>query len=62
MNLQFQKVTKKFLQENEGHLPLVSCYTNQGNKKVCVHSFSLLLITYELTCHSTQLSYHYHKT
>jgi hypothetical protein len=62
MNLQFQKVTKKFLQQNEGHLPLVPYYTNQGNKYVCIHSFPLLLITYELIRHSTQLSQHYHKT
>jgi len=38
MNLQFKKVRKKTLQQDEGHLPLVPYCINQRNK----HPFSFL--------------------
>ena len=37
MNVQLKKLTKKSLQQNEGHLPLVPYCTNQRNKRL--HSF-----------------------
>jgi hypothetical protein len=37
MNLKFKKVRKKFLQQSEGHLPLVPCCTNQSNE--CLYAF-----------------------
>ena len=37
MNVQLKKLTKKCLQQNEGHLPLIPYCTNQRNK--CLYSF-----------------------
>jgi hypothetical protein len=39
------------LKQNEGHLPLVPYCTNQ-RIKICIHSFRLPLIAYELNHHS----------
>ena len=38
MNVKFKKLTKKSIQQNEGHLPLVLHSTNQKNK----HLYSIL--------------------
>jgi hypothetical protein len=35
MNLQFKQITKKSLQQNEGHLPLSPYCSNQRNKHLC---------------------------
>jgi hypothetical protein len=57
MKLKFKLVTKKSLQQNEGHLPVVPYCTNQCNERL--HSFFLPpLITYKL---NTQISQHYHE-
>jgi hypothetical protein len=61
MNLKLKKVTKKSLQQNEGHLPLVPYCTNQSTND-CMCSFLLPLIAYELICLSTQISQHYRET
>jgi hypothetical protein len=61
MNLQLKKVIQKFLQHNEGHLPLSHiALTREMN--VCIRSFPLPLTAYEEICHSTQISQHHHKT
>jgi len=61
MNLQFKKVTQKSLEQNEGHLSLVTYGTN-WSRNACDHSFPLPLIAYELLDHSTQISEHHHET
>jgi hypothetical protein len=45
-NIQFKKVTKKSIQQNEVHVPEAHYYTNQIN--VYMHSLPLPLIAYEL--------------
>jgi hypothetical protein len=55
MNLQFKKVMKKSLQQNEGHLPLVPYCTQHRNKHPYA-SFPLPLIAHKLICHSIQIA------
>jgi hypothetical protein len=55
MNLHFRKVRKESLQENEGHICLWSDIALTRIMNVCMHSSPLLLIVYELICHSTQI-------
>jgi len=40
INVQFEQLTKKSIQQNEGHLPLVPHWTNQRNKRLYLFLFS----------------------
>ena len=61
VKLLFANNTKKSIQKNEGHLPLVPYCTNQYNARV--HAFlSSIVIAYDLISLSTQINQHYHET
>jgi len=61
VNLQFKKSTRNaYSRMKDTCLSSHNALTREMS--VCMHSFPLLMIAYEINCLSTQISQHYHDT